>query len=161
MRVCVLGAGAIGSVVGGLLAADGHDITLVGRASHMDAIRKEGLRVSGIWGDHLVRRLDCHTSVGLMGDGERHRHKEQQVDVACTDCHGDEGPARTAPLHKSELAAIAVGRFLHGRRLGPEPRPGVMVARTGRGTPLWALGRAPGGDWVLRRRVDGRALPVW
>jgi len=37
-RVLVAGAGALGSVLGGFLAAAGHDVTLLGRAPHMDAI---------------------------------------------------------------------------------------------------------------------------
>jgi 2-dehydropantoate 2-reductase len=57
MRILVMGAGAMGSVVGGLLAKAGHDVTLVGRAAHMEAIRRDGLRITGIWGDHHVRGL--------------------------------------------------------------------------------------------------------
>lgn len=55
MRVCILGAGGLGSVIGGYLAHSGTDVTLIGRAAHMDAIRREGLRVSGRLGDVLVR----------------------------------------------------------------------------------------------------------
>lgn len=47
MRILVFGAGALGSVLGGLLAAR-HDVRLVGRAPHIDAIRTNGLRVEGI-----------------------------------------------------------------------------------------------------------------
>ena len=61
MRMLVIGAGAIGSVVGGLLAEAGHDITLLGRAWHLDAIRRQGLRISGLWGEHLIRRLATAT----------------------------------------------------------------------------------------------------
>lgn len=57
MRVLVLGAGAIGSVLGGFLANAGHDVTLLGRAPHLDAVRRDGLRISGLWGEHLVKKL--------------------------------------------------------------------------------------------------------
>ena len=63
MRFLVMGAGAIGSVAGGLLAEAGHDVTLVGRAAHMSAIRAKGLRITGIWGDHVVSGLGAFTSV--------------------------------------------------------------------------------------------------
>lgn len=55
MRFLVLGAGAIGSVFGGFLATAGHQVTLVGRQEHMDAIRNSGLLIDGIWGRHEVR----------------------------------------------------------------------------------------------------------
>lgn len=61
MRVLVVGAGAIGSVLGGFLASGGHDVTLLGRAWHLDAIRDRGLRITGLWGDHLVEGLPLAT----------------------------------------------------------------------------------------------------
>lgn len=42
-HVVIMGAGAVGSAVGGLLAWGGHAVTLVGRQSHVEAIRKDGL----------------------------------------------------------------------------------------------------------------------
>src|SRR6516225_9076455 len=42
-HVVVLGAGAVGCYFGGMLGRAGVPVTLIGRASHMDAIRKEGL----------------------------------------------------------------------------------------------------------------------
>lgn len=55
MKIAVLGAGAVGSVVGGLLAESGEDVTLVGRAEHARAIQKAGLRLSGTAGERVVR----------------------------------------------------------------------------------------------------------
>ncbi|MDY6835097.1 MAG: 2-dehydropantoate 2-reductase [Chloroflexota bacterium] len=55
MRFLVLGAGAIGSVFGGFLALNGHQVTIVGRKPHIDVIRGEGLHISGIWGDHQIQ----------------------------------------------------------------------------------------------------------
>ena len=46
MNVIVLGAGAIGSVYGFLLSGR-HDVTLVGTAAHVQAIRERGLRIEG------------------------------------------------------------------------------------------------------------------
>lgn len=42
----MFGAGALGSLVGGLLAR-AHDVTLVGREPHVSRVRSDGLRVSG------------------------------------------------------------------------------------------------------------------
>ena len=45
-RIGIMGAGAIGSVIGGMLARNGHKVTLVGRKPHIDKIRKSGLHIS-------------------------------------------------------------------------------------------------------------------
>lgn len=45
MRIAVVGAGAIGGYLGGLLARAGHDVTLIARGAHRDAIRSHGLRI--------------------------------------------------------------------------------------------------------------------
>jgi len=46
MEVLVFGAGALGSLVGGLLAR-AHDVTLVGRDPHVRRVRADGLRIDG------------------------------------------------------------------------------------------------------------------
>lgn len=57
MKILILGTGAIGSVFGGFLAKSGCKVTLVGRPFHMEAIKKQGLKVSGIWGEHVINNL--------------------------------------------------------------------------------------------------------
>ncbi len=66
MKILIMGAGSIGSVTGGFLAEAGHNVTLVGRAAHMAAIDREGLRIDGIWGDHHVTNLRTPTSCGEL-----------------------------------------------------------------------------------------------
>jgi 2-dehydropantoate 2-reductase len=63
MNILVMGAGAVGSAVGGFLGRSGHRVALVGRDPHMTAIREQGLRIEGIWGDHHVRGVRAFTSV--------------------------------------------------------------------------------------------------
>ncbi|WP_418281798.1 ketopantoate reductase family protein [Halorubrum sp. DTA98] len=60
MEVLVYGAGALGSLVGGLLARR-HDVTLVGRDPHMRRIREEGLRIEGA--------VDAHVHPRAVTDG--------------------------------------------------------------------------------------------
>jgi 2-dehydropantoate 2-reductase len=43
MKIAVIGAGAVGSVIGGLLSKAGEDVTLIGRKTHVDAIKANGL----------------------------------------------------------------------------------------------------------------------
>src|SRR4029450_9445430 len=61
MRIGIIGAGAIGSVVGGMLTRAGHDVTLIDQwPEHVDKMRKDGLRLSGTCGDHVVRVKALH-----------------------------------------------------------------------------------------------------
>ena len=43
--VAVVGAGAVGSFYGAMLARAGHPVTLIGRAAHVQAIERNGLRL--------------------------------------------------------------------------------------------------------------------
>ncbi|MFN0086971.1 MAG: ketopantoate reductase family protein [Blastocatellia bacterium] len=61
MRFIIHGAGAIGSVVGGLLAEAGAEVVLVARAAHVDAIAKYGLTIKSRNGDRVVRNLTAVT----------------------------------------------------------------------------------------------------
>lgn len=45
LSVAVMGAGSVGCYFGALLARAGHSVTLIGRASHMQAINEHGLRL--------------------------------------------------------------------------------------------------------------------
>jgi len=63
LRICILGAGGLGSLVGGRLAESGASVTLVGRTAHVEAIRARGLQISGIHGERNLRDgLEVFTS---------------------------------------------------------------------------------------------------
>jgi 2-dehydropantoate 2-reductase len=54
-RIGIMGAGAIGSVVGGMLTRAGHDVTLIDQwPAHVTAMQTSGLQLSGTCGEHLV-----------------------------------------------------------------------------------------------------------
>jgi len=55
MKIAIIGAGAIGSVLGGLLALAGLDVTLIGRQPHVGAINQNGLALDGVLGSFVVR----------------------------------------------------------------------------------------------------------
>lgn len=66
MQVCVLGAGSLGSVIGGALARSGHDVTLVTRnEAHVDAIRAHGLVLVDASGRSAVDVEAVTSPVGL------------------------------------------------------------------------------------------------
>ena len=67
-RVGIIGAGAIGSIVGGLLTKAGRDVTLIDQwPEHVEALKKNGLKLSGTCGDHVVpvRALHVHEIQGV------------------------------------------------------------------------------------------------
>jgi 2-dehydropantoate 2-reductase len=56
VKICVIGAGAMGGSFGGLLAGAGHEVTFVDTwADHVAAIRANGLVVEGVAGEHRVK----------------------------------------------------------------------------------------------------------
>ncbi|HOV72777.1 MAG TPA: 2-dehydropantoate 2-reductase [Candidatus Hydrogenedentes bacterium] len=70
MRLLVVGAGAVGSSVGGFMAKAGHEVTLVGLDAHVETIREKGLRITGIWGDHHVANLRAQTDLSGLKAGD-------------------------------------------------------------------------------------------
>ncbi len=64
MRFLVYGAGALGQALGCMLARAGHDVDLVLRRRFIEALTKDGLRVSGIFGDFAARPA----MLGLLED---------------------------------------------------------------------------------------------
>ncbi len=62
-RIIIFGAGAIGSVFGGMLARGGHQVDLVGRPDHIEAIRRKGLAIEGLLGNHVARPSGAWTAL--------------------------------------------------------------------------------------------------
>jgi len=60
MRIAFIGSGAIGSLFGGLLKKGGADVLLIGRQNHVEAIRKNGLFISGL--EEFNVRIDASSN---------------------------------------------------------------------------------------------------
>ncbi|NMG73620.1 ketopantoate reductase family protein [Aromatoleum diolicum] len=43
MKIAVMGAGAVGCYYGGMVARAGHEVVLIGRPAHVEAVRRDGL----------------------------------------------------------------------------------------------------------------------
>lgn len=63
MKIAVMGAGAVGCYYGGMLARAGHEVVLIGRAVHVDAVRRRGL---------LLETRDFQSSLPLAADTDAH-----------------------------------------------------------------------------------------
>ncbi|HAL38827.1 MAG TPA: 2-dehydropantoate 2-reductase [Polaromonas sp.] len=55
LKVAVMGAGAVGCYYGGMLARAGHEVVLIARPQHVEAIDRDGLRMETTTFDEHVR----------------------------------------------------------------------------------------------------------
>lgn len=122
MKICVVGAGAIGGLMGAKLALAGEDVTLIDQGAHLAAIKKNGLKL--IW-----------------EDGSEHVAKN----VKAFDRVEDAGPQDLVILalkaHYLEAAARKIGALL-----GPD----TMIVTVQNGIPWWYFQRH-GGPYEGRR----------
>ena len=68
MRIAVMGAGGVGGYFGGVLARADHEVALIARGEHLEAIRRQGLTVRS------------------------HHHGEFQIDLQATSDPAEVGP---------------------------------------------------------------------
>jgi 2-dehydropantoate 2-reductase len=65
--IAVMGAGAVGCYYGGMLARAGHDVTLIARAQHVEAVRKSGLRLESKAFDEQIALRAAGDASGVRG----------------------------------------------------------------------------------------------
>ena len=96
--------------------------------------------------------IDCHTWRETMGDGQAHRHEEEQVEIGCADCH-------TATPATVDAAALAeVDRKLLALRGWPTNEHFLRIRKTGHAllnARVTATGQA-----VLRSKNGDREWPL-
>ena len=61
LKVAVMGAGAVGCYYGGMLARAGHEVVLIARPQHVEAIKRDGLRME-------TRTFDEHVKLVASPD---------------------------------------------------------------------------------------------
>jgi 2-dehydropantoate 2-reductase len=66
MKILVIGLGALGTVFSCLLKEQGHYVAGLDREPAIEAIREQGLRVTGIWGDHQARLDEPAIDIGQI-----------------------------------------------------------------------------------------------
>jgi 2-dehydropantoate 2-reductase len=66
MRICVFGAGAIGGMLGVLLARAGQQVSLVARGAHLEAMKRHGARLL-IDGEERIAHLPCTDDARELG----------------------------------------------------------------------------------------------
>ena len=95
--VAVMGAGAVGCYFGGMLARAGHQVTLIARPQHVDAIARDGLRMQTRTFDERVH-LQASTDVAAV--------KGAQLVLFCVKSTDTESAAAAMRPHLSPGALV-------------------------------------------------------
>ena len=66
MRIAVLGAGAVGGTLAALFQRAGHDVVVTARGEHGEAVARDGLLLTGGWGEHRARVRVASTLSGSL-----------------------------------------------------------------------------------------------
>lgn len=160
MDICVFGAGSLGSLVGGLLAHQGHEVTLVGRDPHVEAIREHGLSVRG---EHTLEvRPAARTSPPATAELAIVTTKAQDVPKAAEALLGvpstvlclANGMGGEERLADRLAAPVLAGRCTYG---ADQTAPGVVEC-TGLGEIV--LGPPEGGTDAMADRVGEAFTPA-
>ncbi|MDS0282109.1 ketopantoate reductase family protein [Haloarcula onubensis] len=153
MHIAVVGAGSLGSLLGGLLARE-HDVTLVGRDPHVDRVDADGLRVTGVESFRVspAARTDIPDSADLALVAVK-SYDTGSVAAQLADCDLDaclsvqNGMGNEERLADALACPVLAGTCTYGARL---EAPGT-VAFTGRGEVV--LGPREGGRSAVADRV--------
>ena len=145
MEVLVFGAGALGSLVGGLLART-HDVTLVGRDPHVRRIRADGLRIDG--------ELDVRVRPRAVTDGT-----DRAADLALVTTKAYDTDAAARALASGEHGAVcSLQNGLTEERLAAALDATVLAGTASYGARLAEPGRvtcAGTGEVVVGARSGG------
>lgn len=154
MEVLVYGAGALGSLVGGLLTR-AHDVTLVGRDPHMRRIREEGLRIDG--------EIDAHERPRALTDGS---HRSAELALVTTKAYDTDVAARDLATGEYD-AVCSLQNGLTEERLVAALDPPVLAGTASYGAQFVEPGRVrctgvgevvvgalSGGESALANRIE-------
>ena len=153
-RFVVFGAGAVGGVVGARLAQAGHDVALVARGRHRDAIARDGLRIDDPDASATLH-LPVTDDVGDLGIGAG--------DVVLVAIKGQDTPAAIEALAHAgaDLPIVCLQNGTANERQflrvfehvyavpvmlpASHVEPGVVVASSAPTTGILDIGRYPSG----------------
>jgi 2-dehydropantoate 2-reductase len=147
MKIAVIGAGAMGSVYVALLGAAGHDVWAIDSwAEHVDAIRKNGLRLEGASGDRTVK---VHASTRAADAGVC-----DLIIIATKAMHVAQAAESAKPLLGSNTMVLSIQNGLGGPDAAASVlgRDRVMVGVVGGfGASMKGPGHAHHNGWELVR----------
>lgn len=112
MRIGVIGAGAIGGAIAALLDRAGHEVSVTARGEHLAAIRADGLRLDGGWGEHTARVRAATTLL-----------ETPELAFVCTKAQDAESAIRENAAHLAGITVVVVQNGLAGLRQAVELLP--------------------------------------
>lgn len=68
MRIAIFGTGGVGGYFGGRLAQTGQDVIFIARGAHLQAIRRDGLKVESVLGDFTVYPARAEEDPAAVGE---------------------------------------------------------------------------------------------
>jgi 2-dehydropantoate 2-reductase len=67
MKIAVIGSGGVGGYFGGRLAASGEDVTFIARGAHLEAMKKNGLKIISALGDLHLPKVSVTSDTATIG----------------------------------------------------------------------------------------------
>jgi 2-dehydropantoate 2-reductase len=163
VRFILYGAGAVGGVVGGRMFQHGHDVVLVARGAHRQAIADKGLTVE--WPEGSVTLpvpVVGHASELTFGDGDVVIVAVKSQDTASVlDAVADAAPPSTPIVClqngvANEVTALRRFANVHGVTVMAPTwhlEPGVVQTYTPNATAMLDIGRWPRGTDAITEAV--------
>ncbi|MBK7212845.1 MAG: cytochrome b N-terminal domain-containing protein [Bacteroidales bacterium] len=99
--------------------------------------------------------IDCHSSFELMGDGKKHSHMEDAVNIQCSDCHPTDKPVNTIVLNSTDKETQLTA-WLRGYK---DSNASLITTEKGN-QPLVNSRIFPNGDFYLLNKLSGAALKM-
>ena len=62
MKYAVIGLGAVGSIVGGLLSKQNENVVLIGKENQIKTIQKDGLKIHKSDSEIIVKNIDLSSN---------------------------------------------------------------------------------------------------
>ena len=157
MKIAVMGSGGVGGYFGGMLAKVGHPVTFIARGEHLQAIRKEGLRVVHNAGEFTVDASATDNAEGV-GPAELvlFSVKAYDTDSALRVMSPLVGPDTTVlTLQNGVDSYAAVAKDVRRENTHFRGRPTWKAAST---PPEWWYRRAAWRGWYSARRQVRRRI---
>lgn len=124
MKFAVMGAGAVGCYYGGRLAQSGADVAFIGRGAHLDAIKRDGLRIESPHGDVHIHPAVATDDPAEVGPVDMVLFLVKLYDT-------EEAARRMAPLLGPETAVASFQNGVDGwERIGKVVGPERVIGGT-------------------------------
>ncbi|HYA37653.1 MAG TPA: 2-dehydropantoate 2-reductase [Candidatus Methylomirabilis sp.] len=99
MKICVVGAGAIGGLMGAKLALAGEEVTLIARGAHLEAMRQNGLKLIEEDGfEHVAKNVKATSKLSEAG--------KQDLVILALKAHQVESIAKEIPALFHDKTAV-------------------------------------------------------